>query len=340
MQSATKMVFSRFGRRSAARLLLLLAAPALLLSQYRGTVLVANQESSSATLIDLGSGASTEIPVGVGPHEATILPGGRRGVVTVYGDRSTVGHQLAVIDLVGKRVERMIELGAYARPHGVLPVAGRPNVVVVTSEASRNLVLVNVETGEIERAIPTMAPSSHMVALATSGRLAGVSAWTANVATGSISEVDLAAGVHRRVIPVSTVTEGIAVTPDGSQIWVGSNDKGTISVVSAETGMILQTITGLGMPYRIGVSPNGAMAVAVDPTGNRVVFIDVATRKVVSEIGGLDSPRGVAIASDSRTVMVTSGAGNSVILVDLVGGREVRRFPVGASPDGVGYEIK
>ena len=58
-----------------AAALIFLAHP--LTAQARSLVLVANQASSSATLIDVGSGASTDIVVGAGPHEAAILPGGR-----------------------------------------------------------------------------------------------------------------------------------------------------------------------------------------------------------------------------------------------------------------------
>jgi DNA-binding beta-propeller fold protein YncE len=228
------------------------AAPALR-SQPAGVALIANQESGSATLIDLATGASTEIPVGTGPHEAVVLPGARRGVVTLYGDRGTVGHQLAVIDVAARCLERTVELGMYSRPHGVAAVAGQPDLVAVTSETTRNVLLVNVATGRVERVIPTDAPGSHMIAVAGRGQLAGVAAWTANVGGGSISELDLSSGALRRGIPVATMTEGIGITPDG------------------------------------------------------------------------------------KTALITSAGARSVILVDLVTRREIRRFPVGLSPDGVGY---
>ena len=45
--------------------------------------------------------------------------------------------------------------------------------VVVTSEATQNIVLVNIESGTVEGAIPTSAQGSHMVGL-TRGRHARV----------------------------------------------------------------------------------------------------------------------------------------------------------------------
>jgi YVTN family beta-propeller protein len=322
-----------------AAVLFLVLTPLTLAAQLRGTALVANQEAGTATVIDLASGRSVHIPVGTGPHEAAILPGGTRGVVTVYGDRGTVGHELAVIDLRNRRLDRIIELGSYTRPHGVVPIAGRPNHVAVTSETTRQVVVVDVATGTVERAVPTQAPSSHMVALPTVGASAGTRAWTANVASGSVSEVDLVGGAHIRVIPVASSTEGIAITPDGSTVWVGSNDRGTVSVVNTTTGVVTDTIPGLGMPYRLGVTPDATMAIAVDPRGDRILLLDVATRSVVGEVTGLQSPRGVAIAADSLYALITSAGASSAILVDLHTRREIRRFEVEASPDGVALLI-
>lgn len=321
------------------RTLLALVVPSLLAAQDRGTVLVANQASASATVIHLADGRTTHIPVGTGPHEAAILPDGRRGVVTIYGDRGTVGRALAVIDLPTQRLDRRIDLGQYTRPHGVQPIAGRPDEVAVTSETTRQVVIVNVRTGTVVRAIPTEAPTSHMVALPRMGPQAGRGAWTANVATGTVSEVDLETGAHRRVVPVASATEGIAVTPDGAEVWVGSNDRGTVSVVSAATGAVTDTVSALGMPYRLAISADGRLAVAVDARGDRIVLIDVRSRRVVGEVPGLDAPRGVVITPDGRTALVTSAGTSTVIVVDLPARRELRRLPVESAPDGVAVAV-
>ncbi len=309
-------------------------------AQSRGLALVANQQSANATLIDLATGATTHIPVGTGPHEAAILPGATRGVVTIYGTGGAVGSQLAVIDLARKTVERTIELGEYKRPHGVVPVPGKPHLVAVTSEASQNLLLVNVETGAIERVIPTKAQGSHMAALPVTGKAAGTRAYTANIPAGSMSELDLVSGELLRVVPVSSMTEGIGVTPDGREVWIGSNDRSTVSVVNVDSGRVVATLDGFRFPYRIGISPDGQSAVVVDPPNDAVFVVDVASRTIRGRIDGLASPRGVSIAADSRTAMVTSAGSASVILVDLVAHKEVKRFPVGTAPDGVGYVIE
>ena len=80
-----------------------------------GFVLVANQQSASASLIDLRTDQARTIQVGAGPHEAVIAPSGRVGVVTIYGVGGAPGNQLAVIDVPAGTVTKTISLGEYTR---------------------------------------------------------------------------------------------------------------------------------------------------------------------------------------------------------------------------------
>ena len=300
-----------------------------------GTVLVANQQSASATIIDVATRNGTTIPVGTGPHEAAISPDGRWGVVTIYGTQQP-GNQLAVIDLDAKTVARTIDLGQFRRPHGAEFIAGSSNLVAITSEASQRVVLADIAAGSVLADIPTNSNGSHMLGMTRDGKRL----FTANVSTGSVSEIDVDRRAFVRQLPVSTMTEGIGVHPAGSEVWVGSNDKGTVSIVDTQSWTVVKTLTGFTFPYRIGFSPDGRWAVVCDPQGNKIHIADVATRTIVGTVGDLGSPRGVRIAPDNRTAYVTVNAESVVAAVDLVD-RTVRfKVPVGTSPDGVGYGRK
>lgn len=297
-----------------------------------GTVLVANQGSASATIVDVAHRTGKTIDVGTGPHEAVISPDGRWGVVTIYGDR-TPGNRLAIIDMASGSLVRHIDLGEFRRPHGAVFIPGSNDTVAVTSEASQRLLLVDIAKGRIVADIPTQGDVSHMVGLTADGKRA----YTANIRSGSISEIDLATRTFTRELPVASMTEGIAVRPMGSEVWVGSNDAGTVSVVDTENWKVVATIGGFGTPYRLAFSPDGETAVVCDPKSDKVHIVDVITRKVIGEIGGLGSPRGVIVAPDNRNAFVTVADSPVVVAIDLVEKREVMRVPVGASPDGVGY---
>ena len=297
-----------------------------------GVLVVANQMSASASIIELPSGAVTEVPVGEGPHEAALTDDGRLAIVTVYGG-GTPGNQLAVIDVATKKVVRMIDLGEYRRPHGVVAVPGSPELAAVTSEATQNVVIVDILQGEVVTVIPTEARGSHMVAITADGDRA----FTANIPDGSVTELDLEEHDLVSTTKVATMTEGVAVTHDGREVWVGSNDAGTVTVFDTERNEVVATIPGFQMPYRLGISADGRLAVVCDPAGNAVHMIDVATRSILGSVTGLGSPRGVSIAPDGRTVFVTLNAGNAVAIVDVAKREVLRTIPVGASPDGVAF---
>ena len=301
-------------------------------SSPSGFVLVANQQSANASLIDLSTDKMTFIDVGVGPHEAVIAPSGRVGVVTIYGTQRP-GNELAIIDIKAGVVKRKISLGQYTRPHGAMFMPGDESRVVVTSEATQNIVLVNIESGVVEAAIPTGAQGSHMVGLTKDASRA----WTSDVGTGAVSEMDLTTKALVRVIPIAPRVEGIAVSPDGSTVWAGSNVNGTVSVVDTKLGAIVKTLGGFSLPYRLAISVDGKTAIICDPQGDAIHIADVATQAVIWKLDGLGSPRGVSIAADGKTAFVTLAADPAVGVVDLVQRKLVRKIGVGASPDGVGY---
>lgn len=310
------------------------ASPSPLTAQgpRSGNLLVANQQDANASLISLRTDSMQFIPVGIGPHEAAISPSGRTGVVTIYGQRPA-GNELAVIDIATGTVTRTISLGQYTRPHGVVFVPGNESRVVVTSESTGNIVIVDLASGTLEAAIPTEAKGSHMAAITADGKRV----YTSNVGSGSVSEIDLVGRKFVRAIPVAPQVEGIAVTPDGSLVFAGSNAEGTVSIIETSTGTIVATLRGFKLPYRLAASADGRTAIVCDPEGGAIHAIDVATRAVAWKLDGLASPRGVSIAPDGRTAFVTLADEPSVGLVDMTTHKLLRTIPVGASPDGVGY---
>jgi YVTN family beta-propeller protein len=319
----------------------LAAAMALAASPLRGMpadlrsgfVLVANQQSASASLIDLSTDAARVIAVGAGPHEAVISPSGRTGLVTIYGVSGQPGNQLAVIDIKTGAVAKTISLGEYTRPHGAVFLPNDETRVLVTSETTRRLLQVNLTSGEVEHAIDTGAAGSHMVAITADGSRA----FTANITGGSISGFLLgrAPGLSG-VIPTSPQTEGIAIAPDGSRVWAASNT-GHINVVNPATTIIEHGVGGFGQPYRLAMSKDGSFVIACDPKNDGISIIDTGTYKVNWSLPGIGSPRGVNIAPDGKTAFVTLAADETMGVIDLDTRKLTRKIKVEKSPDGVWY---
>ena len=298
-----------------------------------GHVLVANQLSGSASLIDLATDTAQVIPVGEGPHEAVIAPSGRIGVVTVYGIAGKPGNQLAVIDIAKGVVTSTVSLGTYTRPHGANFLPGDETRVAVTSETTKNLLIVNIVTGAVEHVMGTDAAGSHMVAISADGLVAA----TSNITGGSISIFQLGkTPAFSKVIPTSPQTEGLAIEPSGKFVWAATNT-GHVNVVDVQSNVIVESLHGFNQPYRLAMSADGRTAIICDPAGDGISVVDVATRKVMWSLNGIGSPRGVNVAPDGKTAFVTLAADETMGVIDLEARKITRKIKVEKSPDGVWY---
>ena len=235
-------------------------------------LLVANKQEASLSVIDVASGALlATVPTGMGPHEVAVTSDGRWAVVCNYGAQAP-GNSLTVVDLRTRTVARTIDLGEYRRPHGIVVLPG-DSTVIVTSEVSRAAVLVSIH-GDVVSEIGTGEPGSHMVAVTADGRRG----YTANIGSGSITELDIPGGMATRTLQVAPATEGIAVTPDGREVWVGSNGAHTVTVIDTKTWAAVDTIPAAGLPYRVAISPDGETAVVPPPMAGVVRIFDVPNR--------------------------------------------------------------
>ena len=297
-----------------------------------GTLVVTNKSPSTATIIDVATGqALATLPTGNNPHEVVLSADGRTAVITDYGTGDT--PTLTVIDVPARRVVRTISLGQYTRPHGIVYLPG-DSLVAVTSESTQNVVIVAVASGEIRKAISTQRQGSHMVAVTADGRRA----WTGDIGSNTVSELDIPSGAYLRSIEVPAQPEAINVTPDGREVWVGSNQTGKVSVVNTATGDVTTAAEGVSWPYRVLFSPDLSTVVLPDMRNNEVRFLERATRKELSRISLPDAgPQGVTITPDGRYLLESLSQEARVVVIDMRSRQIVGYIPAGQTPDGIAY---
>ena len=297
-----------------------------------GTLIVTNKSPGTATIVDVATGqALATLPTGNGPHEVVLSRDGRVAVVTDYGTGNA--PTLTVIDVPGKRVARTISLGQYTAPHGIAFLPG-DSLVAVTSERTNHVVIVAVASGEIRKAIPTNHRGSHMVGVTGDGRRA----WTGDMGDHTVSELDVASGIHLRSIPVPNQPEAINVTPDGLEVWVGSNATGKVSVVDAASGTVTTVAEGVSWPYRVLFSPDGKTVVIPDLRNNEVRFLDRATRRELSRLSVPGAgPQGVTMTPDGRYLLESLSQQARIMVVDMRTRQVVGHIPAGQTPDGIAY---
>lgn len=302
---------------------------------FTGTVIVTNKTPSTATVIDVGTGRTlATIPTGAGPHEIALSSDARTAVVTDYSGQP--GRTLTVIDVPSFTVVRTIDMGEYARPHGIRFLPG-DSLVAVTSEQSGNVVIVNVVVGAIRRAIATQGLVSHMVGVTADG----LRAYTSNMRSNSVSELDLRTGQFIRSIPVPTTPEGINVTPDGKEVWVGSNNTGKVSVIDPATWTVTTAAEGFAWPYRMLFTPDVKTVLIPDLTREELRVFDRSSRNEVARLpfpGG--GPQGIAITPDGRYVLLSLSKQARVAIIDMTTRAVVGSLAAGDTPDGIVYTTK
>jgi DNA-binding beta-propeller fold protein YncE len=300
-------------------------------------LVVVNKGESTVSVIDLTAGTIlATLPTGHGPHEVAASGDGRWAAVTDYGSQQA-GSSLTIVDLKALAVARTISLLPHLRPHGAAFLPDH-RTVAVTSETSGVVLLVDAETGEIIRTLPTGQKGSHMVAVTRDGQVG----YTANIGSGSLSRLDLSGRDSARILPVSIQTEAIGLTPNGGQTWLGSNPTGKVYAVDIAGWKVIDSLQTSGMPYRIGFTPDGISAVVTNPMANEVRVFDAATRahRATIPLDPGDQPLGLIFSPDNATAWVTLGGSAQVAELDLSTHTVRRHLPTGGGPDGIAYVVR
>lgn len=318
-------------------------------------LLVLNKGEATASILDAGTREEVAlVAVGDGPHEVAVSPDGRTAVVCNYGGQQP-GSTLTVIDIAAGKALRTIDLlqdaeatgdlagKRYLRPHGIAFLAdGRR--VVVTSETQRRLLVVDVERGEVVRAIPTAQDTLHMVALAGDQR----TAYGASIRDGTLGVFDLASDrpAPARVIATGHGAEGVAVRPGTGEVWVANRQADTLSIFDAAKGQVAVELPASGFPIRVVFTPDGLYALVSCAEAGCVQVFAARTRKLEGTIelrrDATESsplPVGLRVAPDGKQVWVACTRGGFLAVVDLETRTVVARVPARREPDGMAFAV-
>ncbi len=328
---------------------------ALLLAAFPltgATLLVANKSDDTVDLLDPATGKSrARLATGHAPHEIAVSPDGAIAVVANYGDRETPGSSLTVIDVAKAETVRTIDLAPHTRPHGVTWIDGTR--LAVTTEGSRNVLVIDVNGGTIVSATGTGQDVSHMVALAANR------AFVANIGSGSVTAIDLRAATKLRDIATGAGAEGIAVRPGTKEVWVTNRAADTLSVIDATTLEVKATVEAKGFPIRIAFTPDGRRALVSAASSGEVILFDAAARKELKratldletapdaaqrlfgdQFGKSPVPVGLLVSPDGKSAYVAATQADAVVVIDAATLAVKDVFRAGREPDGMAYSSR
>ncbi len=294
-----------------------------------GTLLIGNKGENTLSFIDLASGRELgRAATGRMPHEIAVSPDRRQAAVVAYGARA-----IDIFDLATRARLRTIDLSPNDGPHGLVWLAdGR---LLATTERSRSLTIVDTRNSDRVSTIATGQEGTHMVAVTPDGRRA----FTANIAAGTVSVLDLAAGTKLRDIAVGGRPEGIALTPDGRTLWVGDLEGARVQAFDATSFERLAERPTGAVPIRVLASPDGRWIVTSNLGAGSITVIDAHTREVARQIpvSGEQAAGQVTIlfSRDGSRLYAAETGRNMVAEVDFASGRVLRRLAAGAQGDGL-----
>jgi YVTN family beta-propeller protein len=295
-------------------------------------LLVANKQDADLWVIHLASGRTVKkVTTGVGPHEIAVSRDGQLAVVSNYGQQGP-GNSLTVIDTRTFSVARTVDLGSYQRPHGIAFLPDN-RTVAVTSEVAQALVLVDVVAGTVKGAVGTEQQGTHMVVLRADGKRA----YTANIGSGSTTEIDLETQQRVRTVQVAAQSEGIGLSPNGQELWAGSNEEGIVRAFQTQDLTAVATVQAPGVPIRVLFSPDGSRVLVSCAQAGVVRIFNAATRAQIAQINVGGSPVGAVFSANGSKAYVALSGANSVAVIDLGSLSVQQNLATGNGPDGIAF---
>lgn len=309
-----------------------------------GKLYIVNKRSSSITVFDLNQGKEiTEIPIDEEPHETTTFNDKSKVVMTNYGTPEVLGKSITVINAKTNKVEKKIELNGSIAPHGIVAFP-KSNKVAVVTDIGNNLLVVDIQKGIIEKNIPTQQVVSHLLVLDPTKPLAYVS----NINSGSVSVIDLELEKVIKIISCGQGTEGIDITPDGTELWVTNGKDNTVSVISTDSYKPTHILRTGKQSLRLKFTINGKQCLVTNAQDGTITVYDQKSKKQIEKImlhGKANlvekliyhtpRPVGLLIHPDGKYAFVSNSNANRIEVIDLNTYEIVSTIGTEKIPDGL-----
>ena len=357
----------------SSRLLSALPAAALVL----GALAVAQTPTPKAALLALSKQDHTlaivdpvtlkpvaRIPIGDDPHEVIASSDGKTAFVSNYGFGAF--HTLAMVDLVGQKRIKFIDLGALRGPHGLAFEQGK---VWFTAEAAKAIGSYDPATDKVDWIMGIGQNRTHMIYVFPDAKRI----LTTNVNAGTVTILDKTEGNagmppppppgeaasggpppgmppgpppappggnwDETVVPVGPRSEGFDVSPDGKEAWVGNAGDGTISVIDIDAKKVVATLdANVRGVNRVKFTPDGKLVLA--SAGSALVVFDAASRKEVKRLTDVHASGGIQMQPDGARAYAACGREGYVAVIDLKTLEEVGRIDAGGGPDGLAWAAR
>jgi DNA-binding beta-propeller fold protein YncE len=309
------------------------------LAKSSGYLLVANKGDHTLGIIDVVAGRQiATIPEdGTTGHEVIASPDGKRAFVPIYGN-SGVGHPgtdgslLRVIDLGSRKIVGTVDFGKGVRPHCAM-VGPKDGLLYVSTELDNSITVIDPAALKILHSLPTGQTESHMFCISSDNKRA----YTANVAPGNVSVIDIPAKKTIATIPISKTTQRISISPDDHWVFTSDQTKPQLAVIDTSKNEVAKWIEMPGVGYGSAPTPNGKFLVIALPNKNKVAVIDLRTMAVTTTLDVPKAPQETLVRPDGEEAYVSCDASKQIAVIDTKNWKVAKLIDAGSGADGLAW---
>jgi YVTN family beta-propeller protein len=208
-----------------------------------GRLIVANEDSATATVIELKSGKIVaRVPVGKEPEGVRVSPDGKHVLVTNESDNS-----ISILDAQTLQVVKSVVVGKRPRDIAFMPDS---KTAYVSGEFDSSLYRIHVPEGEPVEKVIQFDKDSRPMSVRLDAKRKRLYASTGR--GGKVAVLDISAATPKLIqeVAVGTRPWGIALSADGTRLYTANGPSNDVSVVDTTTLKVIKKIP-------VGKSPWG-----------------------------------------------------------------------------------
>jgi YVTN family beta-propeller protein len=219
------------------------------------------------------------------PNQVAVTPDGKYVAVPIRD-----GDSVDVVDVVQQKIVKVLPI---KEPHNALNI-GSNRYFYVSSMGSHEINVIDLEKMDYSAVIPVGGRPRPFV-VAPGGNTMYVA--LANLHGFVIVEIAAEKAIQRVEMPAEhatlrslqhetpdTMTHGLGLTPDGTEVWVTSLMDDCVYIYDLKAKKITgRVVTGVG-PNWVTFSPDGKYICVSNADSNDVSIIDIETRREVARI--------------------------------------------------------
>lgn len=298
-------------------------------------IAVVEKKAGMVAFYDSSGKRTSEIKVGVHPHEMLFSPDRKFLYVSDNGmvwmtDKGEGWNTISIIDVAARKKAGVIDLGNYRRPHG-LDLHPRTGQIISTIENPYGLLLIDPAARKVIRKFDVQGTSPHMAMFGP--RLE--TAWVSNSGSGTLAIVNLANGAVK-LIPVGKNPQGAVMTRDQKLVYLTISQENRIAILDTAKQQVIGNIPTGGAPARLALTPDEKMLV-YNWQEDGVAFADVVSRKEVGHAKLPGRPLSLYLSRDGKRAYLGIQDSDKIAIADVATRKVTKIFdtPKGHGPDTI-----